>query len=275
MPFGRVLVISLAVLFAALFAAAPRDAGAGLIVYVVNSTGDTADATPGDYICSDAGGACTLRAAIEEANENANTDYINFAIGTGAATITPPAGGLPLIRSTVVIDARTQPGYVDAPLIRIDGANAGPGVHGLRFSGADPSATYSEVRGLAVTNFTGDGFHIGDGAYAITLTHNYAGLAPNGTAAGNGGAGIRFDDIDGGASTIEHNTIGANGGAGIHLTGGTGGVHRIAGNRIGTNPAGTAARANAGSGILVAGVGTTVDIGANLAFQGKIGRAHV
>ncbi|PYS23626.1 MAG: hypothetical protein DMF72_08740 [Acidobacteria bacterium] len=36
--------------------------------FVVNSTADTDDANEGDGICADAGGKCTLRAAIEEAN---------------------------------------------------------------------------------------------------------------------------------------------------------------------------------------------------------------
>lgn len=56
-------------------------------MFVVNSTGDVSDATPGDALCDSGGGVCTLRAAIEEANANANanvgTDTIQFAIGTG------------------------------------------------------------------------------------------------------------------------------------------------------------------------------------------------
>jgi CSLREA domain-containing protein len=34
----------------------------------VDSTGDAGDASPGDGVCATAGGECTLRAAIEEAN---------------------------------------------------------------------------------------------------------------------------------------------------------------------------------------------------------------
>lgn len=36
--------------------------------FSVDATGDTADADPGDGLCADAEGACTLRAAIQEAN---------------------------------------------------------------------------------------------------------------------------------------------------------------------------------------------------------------
>ena len=36
--------------------------------FLVNSTADSSDSTPGDGVCNAGGGACTLRAAIEEAN---------------------------------------------------------------------------------------------------------------------------------------------------------------------------------------------------------------
>ncbi|HEX8998388.1 MAG TPA: choice-of-anchor Q domain-containing protein, partial [Blastocatellia bacterium] len=37
-------------------------------VFTVNDLGDTADTTPGDAICADSSGKCTLRAAVQEAN---------------------------------------------------------------------------------------------------------------------------------------------------------------------------------------------------------------
>lgn len=48
--------------------------------YTVDTTADTADANPGDGICADATGACSLRAAIQEANAQ------------GGAVILLPAG---------------------------------------------------------------------------------------------------------------------------------------------------------------------------------------
>src|SRR5437773_5444217 len=38
------------------------------VTFFVNTTADTADALPGDGICADSGGACSLRAAVQEAN---------------------------------------------------------------------------------------------------------------------------------------------------------------------------------------------------------------
>src|SRR5256885_8340105 len=50
--------------------------------FVVNTTADTADAVPGDGRCEDSGGACSLRAAVQEANALARLDTIQL----GAAT---------------------------------------------------------------------------------------------------------------------------------------------------------------------------------------------
>ena len=52
---------------------------AAFAAFVVNSRADTSDANPGDGVCADGAGACTLRAAIEEANARAGADTITFA----------------------------------------------------------------------------------------------------------------------------------------------------------------------------------------------------
>jgi len=46
--------------------------------FIVNTTADTADAVPGDGICADSGGACSLRAAVQEANALAGPDTIQL-----------------------------------------------------------------------------------------------------------------------------------------------------------------------------------------------------
>ncbi len=52
------------------------------VTFVVNTIADTADAVPGDGRCADSGGACSLRAAVQEANALAGPDTIQL----GAAT---------------------------------------------------------------------------------------------------------------------------------------------------------------------------------------------
>ena len=44
--------------------------------FTVDATHDAVDASPGDGVCADAGGACTLRAAVMETNALAGEDTI-------------------------------------------------------------------------------------------------------------------------------------------------------------------------------------------------------
>lgn len=59
-------------------------------VYTVDSTADRVDAAPGDGVCRDAVGACTLRAAVMEANSDAEADVIVLPLGRFVLTM-PPA----------------------------------------------------------------------------------------------------------------------------------------------------------------------------------------
>jgi len=56
--------------------------------FVVDTTSDGVDASPGDLICATGGGACTLRAAIQEANAHAGADRIVLPAGTFTLSIT-------------------------------------------------------------------------------------------------------------------------------------------------------------------------------------------
>ena len=58
--------------------------------FIVNSTADTPDDNPGNAICADASGNCTLRAAIQQANALAGSDAIT--LGTATYTLTGAAG---------------------------------------------------------------------------------------------------------------------------------------------------------------------------------------
>jgi CSLREA domain-containing protein len=55
--------------------------------YAVNHAGDTDDAAPGDNNCADAGGNCSLRAAVQEANAHTGADMITFAAGLNGTPI--------------------------------------------------------------------------------------------------------------------------------------------------------------------------------------------
>jgi CSLREA domain-containing protein/uncharacterized repeat protein (TIGR01451 family) len=55
--------------------------------FTVNTTVDTHDATPGNAVCADSGGQCSLRAAIEEASASGGTTTINLPAGTYALSL--------------------------------------------------------------------------------------------------------------------------------------------------------------------------------------------
>jgi len=101
--------------------------------FTVDSSFDAMDANPGDGVCADEAGACTLRAAIMEANALAGPD-----------TVTIPAGIYILTIPSVVVDT-AQTGDLDitedlqiigsgAPATIIDGGRAlGDGIGGPNF----------------------------------------------------------------------------------------------------------------------------------------------
>ena len=83
--------------------------------FTVNSTGDGADSNLADGVCNDGTGACTLRAAIQQANSVSGDDTINFnlpgsniikldtqleAIGGNLVINGPGANALTVRRST-------------------------------------------------------------------------------------------------------------------------------------------------------------------------------
>ena len=55
--------------------------------FTVDATHDAVDAAPGDGVCADAGGACTLRAAVMETNALPGADEISLPGGTYVLSI--------------------------------------------------------------------------------------------------------------------------------------------------------------------------------------------
>ena len=78
---------AIALALCALLLATPAQAA----VFVVNSAVDSVDALPGDGVCADASGACTLRAAVMETNALAGPDVVNLPGGTYPSPSPAPA----------------------------------------------------------------------------------------------------------------------------------------------------------------------------------------
>lgn len=116
--------------------------------FVVNSTGDMNDASPGDGVCDAGASVCTMRAAIDEANAFAGMDSIHFAIGSGAQTIS--VIGLPAITEAVTIDGTTQPGYAGVPLIEVDASSANYGLQLSSGSTVRALRVSTSLKGIAV-----------------------------------------------------------------------------------------------------------------------------
>ncbi|MEM7339648.1 MAG: CSLREA domain-containing protein [Actinomycetota bacterium] len=112
---------------AAVFAASPAAAQgpAANATIVVDSTADGADQNLGDGVCATSSGACTLRAAIAQANANRGPDRIEFSIGGSGVKTIDLTDELPTIDDStggLVIDGYTQPGA--SPNTATHGSNA-------------------------------------------------------------------------------------------------------------------------------------------------------
>lgn len=103
--------------FLAVAVAAARDGRAA--TFVVDSTIDDVDALPGDGACSTAAGACTLRAAVQEANALPGLDDLLLPAGTYVLSIPGSPEDLAATGDLDVLDAISITG-AGAALTTID-----------------------------------------------------------------------------------------------------------------------------------------------------------
>ncbi len=231
-------LLALALLTTLLIGSAPARA----TTFTVNSTADTSDADPGDGACDDGTGACTLRAAIDEANFLAGVDTINFdpaVFPPGAPATISPASDLPPLAD---FDAGTT----------IDGSSAGVIVDG----NDDPNLLFgftlvsdnNVLRGLQIQRFPGDGVFIAENGN--TVEYCYIGTDAAGNDLGNGWNGVNIQPFEenGGSNTVgPGNVIGFNELDGVMVRGSN---NVVQGNYIGTDAAGNDL-GNIGNGVYV------------------------
>ncbi|HEX8367991.1 MAG TPA: right-handed parallel beta-helix repeat-containing protein [Pyrinomonadaceae bacterium] len=186
-----------------------------LVPIIVNISTDQPDANPNEGICdvdaATTGSQCSLRAAIQTANARTGFDLINFNIPSGGLKTIAPTTALPSITEKVFIDATTQPGYSNSPLIELNGANTGAASDGLAFSQGSDGST---VMGLTINRFadTGIVFYSNQNR----LEKSYIGLFADGLSVDSTGrqrVGVlvlgRENNI-GGARTVANNVERAN-----------------------------------------------------------------
>ena len=259
--------------------------------FVVNIGGNTnslsddlGDANPGNGVCADTNGKCSLRAAIQEANNLAGAPHtINFAL----PVVHVINGGLPMVTAPVIISGPAM----------VDGTGNGFKHGCFTFSDATTAlfpegATGSVVTLLSIVNCSGDA--ISANGHGYTFTGNFIGVDPTGLIAmPNTGAGITmssshvYGNVNTSAldalfqtfpqlpvqgsdvqtfvqnlktklatllpDTITGNVISSNQGDGITLSSENLGAVFVSGNMIGTDISGNVAMGNGGSGITLLG----------------------
>jgi hypothetical protein len=204
-------IITLLTLVVALLALTSGPAGAAT-TFTVNKTGDASDRKISDAKCDTStkkGNQCTLRAAIEEANDTSGEDTIEFDIGSGSSVKTiSPSSELPRITGTVTIDGYTQRGARQNTLE--EGNDAVLKVEG-NFVGTNAAGTTSLGNGE-------------EGVLVASSDSNAIGgtqPAQRNVISGNDFEGVRITGSTSTGNSILSNEIFSNGGLGIDLDGGT------------------------------------------------------
>jgi len=233
----------------------------------VDSLADVAnsdDANPGDGVCDDGSGSCTLRAAIQEANALPGVNPITFSV-TGTLLVGNHLDGtaLPTISDEITIDGPTTTrGGIEQPDVIIDGTQlVGSSADGLRLSSG---AAGSRISSLGIVNFPDNGIDI-SAADNVWVHGCFIGVEPDGTTASNGGSaifGLSNDSlfgIDVDPMVLgKGNVLSGNDEWGIFLLGSN---NFIAGNLVGAEPDGVGSAGNASGGITIGGTGNQIGLG--------------
>lgn len=156
--------------------------------FTVNSNGDAVDASPGNGACATAGGVCTLRAALQEANALPGTDVITVP----AMTIALGSG------LTITSNLTLQGAGARSTILQATG-----GAHGMLIVNSGIVA----VSGLTITGATGGG------ALAVSqsggdLTLDGIRVTGNTTSIGGGAYGPVY--LNGGTLKLRNSEISGN-----------------------------------------------------------------
>jgi hypothetical protein len=228
--------------------------------FTVNRDGDMSDTDSGDGVCDSQPmlirSQCTLRAALEEAAADSQSDLIRFNLPSSSDLTISPATELPPIDTPVTIDGYTQPGSSPntkrrgtnaVPLIQLEGSAAGGAIDGLNVL---DGSTGTRISGLIIRDFD-RGIDLRDGSFLTRISGNFIGTSASGDAASGNAVGIAAGGEQasiGGLSPADRNVVSGNESEGI-LVGGA--SHDVEGNLIGTTANGTGELGNGASGIFV------------------------
>ncbi len=221
---GSLRLLGASAVVAALFAIALSVPVARADSFTVDTVADGVDANPGDAACATAGGACTLRAAIQEANAFTGTasDSITLPAGNYELSVADGDGSVDLdITSPITINGGGAPGTFVDPLDADRAFDvAATGLVGI---------SNLTVRNGSASSDGGDGGGIRNQDGQLQLSN--VALDVNAAPAATVGGGGLFNDH--GSVTIADSTISTNTAAGASAGGG--GIANFAGTVTMTN----------------------------------------
>lgn len=234
-----------------------RVTSGGPSVLTVDSTADTPDAHPGDRLCADAEGRCTLRAAITESEMWSDDMRIEFAIDGSAPRTIRLTARLPLVTRTqgsLLIDGYSQPGATRNTARY--GSNAVPGVrirgNGLTAheAGFYVTGAHVTIRGFVLSDLFRGIVIDGPTAVGDQVLGNWIGFNGNGSDAAFGDMGVLVNtgatDTRIGSAALEDRNVIGNMKKGIdHYGPGTHGTV-VQGNLLCIAPSGRKAGCNVG-----------------------------
>jgi CSLREA domain-containing protein len=273
----RILV--LVVLLAALLVGSEPLPEARAGSWTVDSVADDPDDNPGDGNCETALGKCTLRAAIQEANDvSAGTSTISFNIpGSTPHTITLKSA-LETISKPVYINGYSEPDSNSSSLspsvIVVPGGGSPPAV-GFNITGGN-----STISGMVISGFSTTAIQISNNGGNTILGNLVGPDGPSGDSrypGGDNGIGVSITEsgsnIIGGTGSGERNLISGNG-IGVSIVGSSPNYNATAnviqGNYIGTKKDGKwTILGNTGDGIVVQSAPSTI-IGGTSAGAGNV-----
>ena len=186
--------------------------------FTVNTTADTVDASPGNGVCADASGNCSLRAAISEANALAGADTITLDAGVyqltrlnalGVNEDGNSTGDLDILSSLTLIGSAAGNTIIQA------GSNSGDGID--KVIAANPACTDGvniTISNVTITygrntqpvdpiyfSHTGGGVDWCGGSGNGSFTLRDAAVIQNTTVNGYGG-GLNVDSFSGYTGTV-------------------------------------------------------------------------
>ena len=173
--------------------------------FVVDTTTDSHDAVPGDGICADAGGKCSLRAAAEETNDLVGADQIVVPAGNYIFTI---AERILLVDDVTVTGAGAGVTTVDA-----DGLS---GVFDVDYRSSPPTTDVT-ITGFTITGGNAYGaVHVEGGALTISRSVISGNTGPRGAGVFADAFGATVDIVD---SVVRDNTATLDAGGGVWNSG--------------------------------------------------------